>query len=576
MPPMKEAVGDLSNFARSGKCDVVIFPTTAKTADLGNIRLATPQSGTNGHNFIIVEAAIIHSCTNADHVDTTALYKAFKCIRSRFSDLRMAYPQIGMGMPGPTWPTIAKFINSALYCCDHTVVYPPPPPPPPPTTTTDDGHVTCPGCDCIDVDCQCSESEGSSFDESEKLPDDVSEEEESENCCPGKKCCHNNVVNINIGNACEPCKQSKCSVHVKVKCAKSCTKTCCTRVCKPPTEHSRPPSIKCPKPKCKVYCTPPPPPPPPPPPSTRVCTIKCSTKPKCRCTHRHSAPPAPPPPPPSAPPSSCPQRICRSRCPSRKSQPPPPPPPSTKPSTHRHRHSTTKITVTCTTCKKWCCDCPSKKKVSAPPPPPTVIDYPGSVKCGTVSSNALSCIKTACQPRSNCGAPSAPMPPPPSSTKKTICLTDSVTSSATTGSTDCSSCVEPSSSSSCDCSECMSESGSHSSCSSNSSCSCCKNGGASSSSTCTTSESTTPPTSSCSSEEDVCPPPKKCTSVPTSVPKSASCKSCGGPCEGGGGKCTTCIKISGKCNVNVKVCATGSQKCNMPRIRVKKVACHRK
>ncbi|CAN8068856.1 unnamed protein product [Agarophyton chilense] len=124
MPDMKIVYGDINKYARCGKVDVLIKPMSGRSACLGTVKIGPSQPGANGHTFIVIHAYVIHACSSGDYVDLTGLYKAFKCIRDKFSKLRIAYPKIGEGLKGPSWAVICRTINSALKCCHHTVVVP--------------------------------------------------------------------------------------------------------------------------------------------------------------------------------------------------------------------------------------------------------------------------------------------------------------------------------------------------------------------------------------------------------------------------------------------------------------------
>ncbi|NKF21208.1 macro domain-containing protein [Solimonas marina] len=142
--------GDLLNFALDGRFDVIVhgcncqctmgagiakqikalFPE-AYEADLRTVKGAREKLGTISFATITRGAtsfAIVNGYTQfawrgrGVKVDYDAVRSVMRHVRTEFSGQRIGYPQIGAGLAGGDWSTIADIIESELSGEDHSLV----------------------------------------------------------------------------------------------------------------------------------------------------------------------------------------------------------------------------------------------------------------------------------------------------------------------------------------------------------------------------------------------------------------------------------------------------------------------
>lgn len=147
---MRVVKGDLIALAFDGKFDVIVhgcncqctmgagiakyiraaFPEAyeadRRTEKGLRSKLGTISSATivrDGIKFEVVNAYTqFHYRGRGPKVVYSAIRDAFREVKTRFTDLRIAYPKIGAGLAGGNWSRIAGIIDSELAGERHTLV----------------------------------------------------------------------------------------------------------------------------------------------------------------------------------------------------------------------------------------------------------------------------------------------------------------------------------------------------------------------------------------------------------------------------------------------------------------------
>lgn len=145
---MKQVTGDLIQFAKEGRFDVIIqgcncfnvmgsgvakgikenFPE-AYAADLSTAKGDISKLGTYS-KAITGDLIILNAYTQyrygrdktVQYCDYKAIDNVFKLIAGNFHGLRIGYPMIGAGLANGDWNVISEIIDKRLEGMDHTLV----------------------------------------------------------------------------------------------------------------------------------------------------------------------------------------------------------------------------------------------------------------------------------------------------------------------------------------------------------------------------------------------------------------------------------------------------------------------